>query len=378
MEKDRSTQALNTKQFDQAVQILSREQQAYTISSRQEKIFKLFNLAIYGLGIVGSLFFLILIFSEIYFVIFEKIGWKDLWNLTLAVSIWGGILLLTVAIIPTAILSTGILVLFISNLGYIRQLLRHNKMIHRFGLKDALRAPWIKKTQKKRVRNIVLRCLRIIGLVFILFIGGMYILFFVSDEGYKDINAILLYIVIMLSIFACSSAIAANHIVQLSKERLKLISQLYSSMEVNLNRTEQEGGGGVQISSEIYAKIAQIERAQISRGRVQSILADMEESDTTPYVIQKSREAKDAQGSLDGATSLRVQEQIDALMTEPQPPGAAEDARTGRLKLHVPRTSVTIGYTVEVDSQRVRILSLETTLNAPDSTSVPGEGSQHV
>ena len=374
METERFTHILNAQQLEQALAILRREQQAYTASTRQERIFKFFNIAIYALGIVGSIFLLILIIGEIFYILTEGYDSEVFLKLAFVVFLWGGILL---AGIPVAILSAGILILFFSNLAYIRQLLRQNKLIHRLGLKEALRAPWIKKRQKRKAREVLSRCIRIVGFVFMLCIGGTLISLYIFNEGYKANAETLLYLVIIFIPFACSAAIIANHIVQRTKVRLKLISQLSSLIKKDLSVARQEEGDGVQISAEAYEKIAQIERAQISRGRMQSILDDLEEPDITPYVIQKSRAAKDAQGRFDGATSLRVQEQIEALMTEPHPPGIAEDAKTGRRKLHIPHTPVIIEYTVGDDSRRVRILSLETTAAASGSPSEQG-GAGHV
>jgi hypothetical protein len=47
LETERFTQTLNSQQFEQALAILRREQQAYTASSRQERIFKFLNIAIW-------------------------------------------------------------------------------------------------------------------------------------------------------------------------------------------------------------------------------------------------------------------------------------------------------------------------------------------
>jgi hypothetical protein len=289
--------------------------------------------------------------------------------------IWGGIVLW----IPAAILSAGILVLFFSNLSYIRQLLRQNKLIHRLGLKETLRAPWIKHRQKRKARDVIARCIRVIGLFFIIIEGTFFVTIFIPEfiaEEFEGKFVMFLYPVSMLITFLCIAAISANHIVQRTKKRLELITQLSTYIKEDLSKVEQKEGAAVQISGEVYQKIAQIERAQISRGRVQSILADLEEPDVTTYVIQKSKAAKFAQGSLDNSTSLRVQEQIDALTTEPHPTDAIEESNTGNLKLRVPQTPIMIGYTVDDNSRRIRILSIENRSEETTSASENG-GSKH-
>jgi hypothetical protein len=171
-------------------------------------------------------------------------------------------------------------------------------------------------------------------------------------------------------------AIVVTNLARRNKVRLELISNLHTSLEDQFTQQEEGQESGISISAEDYQKIAQIERSQISRGRIESIIADLEGTDVNPFVIQKSRAAQNAQGLLDTKTRLQVQEQIDALMMEPHPPGVDEDSQTGILKMNVPQTSVIIGYTVDDTTRRVRILSVEDVSKKSASASENG-GLQH-
>src|SRR5688500_2948171 len=83
-------------------------------------------------------------------------------------------------------------------------------------------------------------------------------------------------------------AIIATSFVRRSKERLGLISRLYSSLAGYKDEAEQDKGSNIHIPAEAYEKIAQIEREQIARDRIQSILSGLDKVDASPYVSQKS------------------------------------------------------------------------------------------
>ncbi len=149
MENDGSTYALNAQQFEQALAILKREQQASTPSLRQEKIFKLLNIAVYGYGIAADIWLFI-------GLLFEALQRKfDSLNEVLAYIVVSFLFLLPV----------GITILFFLNRSYVRQLLGQIKLARQLGLLDALRAPWRTERRKKRWRNVLDLGVRILGLV---------------------------------------------------------------------------------------------------------------------------------------------------------------------------------------------------------------------
>lgn len=355
MENDGSTYALNAQQFEQALAILQREQQASTPSLRQEKIFKLLNIAVYGYGIAAGIWLLIgLLFAGLQ----RKF---DSLNEVLAYIVVSLLFLLPV----------GITILFLLNRSYVRQLLRQSKLVRRLGLLDALRAPWRTERRKKRWRNVLDLGVRILGLVgfsLMLFLIVVFTPWMTEMRGFDfflSLGALLLGFTVVV-------AIIVTYVMRQSKERLELISRLYSSLEKHKEKVEQDEDNRVPISAKVYEKIAQIERAQISRERVQSILGSLEEPGKFSYVLQKSHAVQQAQASLDATTRLRVQDQIDALMTEPRPPGVTEDPKAGTLHLCVPETSIIIRFTVDDQTRRIQVISVESTSDDAPSPSDPG------
>lgn len=353
MENDGSTYALNAQQFEQALAILQREQQVSTPSPRQETIFKLLNIAIYGYAIAFGIFWLLIAPFE---------GLKRKFDLLDEALTYIGLSFLF-------LLPVGITILFWLNLPYVRQLLRQSTLVRRLGLLDALRAPWKTERRKKRWRNVLDLGVRMLGLLalavssFMVFVMGLYT---GGSDFFLSLGAALLIG------FTVVVAIIATYFVRRSKERLILISRLYSSLEKRKEEVAQDEDSRVPIPAKVYEKIAQIERAQISRERVRSILGSQEEPGKFSYVLQKSHAAQQTQASLDVTARLRVQDQIDALMTEPRPPGVTEDPKAGTLHLRVPETSVMIRFTVDDQTRRIQIISVESTSDDAPSPSDPG------
>jgi len=161
--------------------------------------------------------------------------------------------------------------------------------------------------------------------------------------------------------------------VRRSQARLELVCRLSSSLKGYKEEVKQDEDGHIHLPTEAYEKIAQIERAQITRGRVQSILSGLDKAGASPYVVQKSHLAQQAQAKLDTTTRLRVQDQIDALMTEPHPAGITGDPKAGTFHLRVPETPVIIGFTVDDRARCVQILSVESPSAAAESSAEPGK-----
>ena len=336
---------LNAWQFEQALAILQREQQVNTPSARQEKNFKLLNIAIYGFAI--SLIMLLIIALIEYFLQSETL------ILPLAIII----------LIVFFISAVGITLLFFMNLSYVRKLLGQRKLARKLGLWEAMRIPWKTERRRNKLRNVSDLCILILGLYIVY---SSVIPFLISDQE------IWLSLAICPLMFAVGVAIIVTFFVRRSKERLRVITRLYSSLEGYRDEVEQNKENNIHIPAETYEKIAQIERSQIARDRVQIILNDKDNIGTSHYVLQKSHAAQQAQIRLDANTRLRVQDQIDALITEPHPPGIIEDPKSDAFQLRVPETPIIIGFTVDDQARRIQIHSVESSYNA-ESPTEPGE-----
>jgi len=364
MEAEHYTQTLNPQQFEQALAILHREQQVNTPTPLQKRIFRILSAPIYGFNvvIVMGLLILYLLFMA------DHSGYSGdspAFTPTEALIL----LCILLVVISVCLLVVGLLVLYPLNLSFLRELHRQNKLMKSLGLKEAIDQPWRKIRRKKTPREILFLCGSMGGLLTMLLLFGIGISILL-EVIYLDFIAVGgAALLVVLSAFSMIAIVVIN-IARRNKDRLEFVSNLHRFLEEQLSQHKKGDESSISISAEEYQKIAQIERAQISRGRVQSILDSMEELDATPYVIQKSRAAQEAQDDLDAATRLRVQEQINDLMTAPRHPGVAEDSRTGNLELLVDQTSVIIAYAVDDNTRRIRIISV---VNTSEGFASPSE-----
>ncbi len=338
METGRSRYTLDPWQFKQTLAILRREQEASTPSARQEKIFRLLNSAFYAFGVTWLITFLLFVitFSGLDFVEARHRVFLTLYGIALLVLLAG---------------AAGITTLFLLSLPYVRWLLRQRKLARQTGLWEALRAPWCAERSRHKWRNLSDAGVLIVGL----FVAATTLVFSVVALAIRE--RVLLAVDLLL--FVAGGVIVATFLMRRNRERLGVTSRLYSSLEGYRQESRHGQDARIEIPPEDYEKIAQIERAQIARDRVQSILGGPEQAEAPPYAVYKSRTARQGQARLDTLTRFRVQDRIDALMAEPHPGGVLERPEAGAYRLRVPETPVIIGYTVDDQARRIQILSVK-------------------
>ncbi len=346
MGSDLSAHSLNPGQFEQALAILERERQAHTPSPRQETTARVLNVLIYGFGLAPVLI-------AFRFLVDVKLS-------EVVASAVAAALLAIVLVVPV-----GITILFLMNLPYFFQLRRQWKLMRRLGLLDALRAPWKEERRKRRLRNVLDLGVTVLALpMAVLSLVFFLIIELSTGVGKRSFGALSLFTFALVIV-----AIIGTFFMRRRKERLQLVSRLHSALEgykeALLKPDEYTPPG---ITPETYEKIAEIERAQISRQRAESILSDLDEAGAS-YFVQKSRAVREHEDRLDFPTRLRVQDQIDALTAAPRPPGVAEDPTAGTLHLRVPGTAVMIGFTVDDRARLIRVLALESTSGDATSSS---------
>ena len=343
--------SLNLGQYEHALVVLQQEQDRLALKPWQERAYKILKVGVYTFG--GLLLLVVVGFLVFWAVSLE--GALD--DETLFVAL----ILLYFIGVPLALVSFVMVVLFFLNLPYFRQLLRQQRLMRRYGFTEAVDAPWRAGRRQKRLRNVFTSVVSGIGVVLAAaaVLGGIALL---AGAGLniEDILDLLFYAGLFLfPLCVTGIALATFHYAQRSRERLELVQQLSQTLEEQPPEDDEEDSR-VRVSRETYQKIAQIERAQIVRARTESIKKGLDEvkaGEAEPYLVQKSRRAREAQQHLDPITRLRVHERIDALSQEPHPAEATE--HDGRFSLPVADTLARLTFRVDDDARRLQILSID-------------------
>lgn len=357
MDKARSTHKLDAHQLDQALAILEKEQQANVPSRWQKIAFIILKSASYGLGLVAVA---ILAFDVADRTSFIKLGssYLDRNRMLFSLAIFFSALYILVLLIP-----------FVANVPLLFKLRRQHKLVKRLGLWEVLNTPWQVESREKRSRTTRPVIIGSIGLLIIfieMIIAGLPVLFATNQ-------AEIFFTIILILLIPLSGALRATYFIIRGLARMEAVTQLQASLSTYKEKAEQDKDGAIDVPSGVYQRIAQIEKAQITRDRAESILAYQQESDEATYIVQKSRAVREAQAQLDPMMRLRVQDRVDALAEVPRPAGAVEDPQTQTWRLRVPDTPIEIEFAVDNERKRVRILSLQTvTGEAAPADAEPG------
>lgn len=347
MKSQSSTYQLDAAQFDQALAILRKEQQANMPSRWQKISFTLLNVAVYGFAIV-----------LLAHTVLELLPFRGLLEEVIHLLAY-----------PWAILVLLSPILFVFNLPLGLKLWRQGKLVRRLGLSQALNAPWRAERRKGRFRNVLTLIVGYLGGLFIL--GGVIVGVFlpaVFPMDWSDPEDVLVFLLVSSVPIMVGVVFIVTHFIRRGKERLDVVARLQSSLAGYKADAEGLEDIRIELAATHYKQIAQIERAQILRDRAESIrVYGSKGSDVSGYGVQKSRTVREALAQLDPTARLRVEDQIDQLAMEPRPPGVTEDANTGNLRLRVTETPVEIFFTIDEDKRRIKMFSLQ--LVAEDATS---------
>jgi hypothetical protein len=369
---------LGATQLSQALAILQKEQQEReqrenTLTHWQRFVFTSLNVLGYGFAITAASIGTILGFA----VLFGNLGNPDyaVANAVLCVFV-----LTTLIFAPITLAAVS--VLFSLNLPLVKKIWRNWRLVRKLGLSEALSAPWEEERNKKRFLNFMTLVagpfIIISGVIF----GGLGLFLGYADTGprnefwppyFDELKLWLLSFAPLAALITIPDGLfyLGLHFFRREEERLGVVARLQSTLEQYSSSAETGEVAQVNISEQDYRQIAQIERAQITRDRATSIL-NFEEHDDTVYFAQKSRTVRHAQAQLDPKTRARVQDQIDALSTEPHPPAATVDSESGKCMVRVPESPFEIGFTVDDKARQITVISLQ--LTAGDEASNPSHG----
>ncbi len=300
---------LSTTQLEEALAILNKEKGANVPTRRQKVVFVLFNISVFG------------VVATLVWILFVE-----------APPEWLYVVLgLLVMILP---------VLFLLNLPLLWKQWRQMRLIRKFGLQEALQAPWEQMKKSSRIANVATVAFACVGLLVMLF--GL-------SEG---LETDLLYGAIF---FVLGLSFLTIYYVRRNRQKLEIVARLQETL-TRRSVSSTKMGENIEIPREDYQLIATIERAQISRDRVRSIAEALDGPATVTYSVRKSDAFRDAVARLDQATRLAVENQIDDLT------GHVPSATTGpreSARLPVPDTTLEISYAIDDTRQQIRIIGLE-------------------
>lgn len=328
----REEPTLSPREFELALKVLEREQEAHMPSRRQEALFRWFNFAVYTLlGLAAAIG--VAAVAE-----FE----------TIALWLWGaqGIIVVTLT------------VLFFLNLGLIRKLWNQARLRRRLRLDQHFEAAFRAERSESRLKNYLTFILSILGYPSV--IAGFFIIASAFVLLFLDFG--LFYSVLALSIGIAFATVGLSlvsfHFMLRGKQRLDLVRRLQENLSKRYDANEQEVDDSFAVDPDYYNEIARIERTQIITDRQISIEKGLEEESTTDYVIQQSREVIAAKAELDQQTNSLVDDQILQLTRNPLPVGSTRDPDSRIAHLPVREASVEITYQVNEKERRIRVLSL--------------------
>lgn len=344
-----SSYTLTSAKLERALSTLNKARQGYQLTRGQRISFTLLNVAVYSVGVTFGIALLASVLAG--FDMSDGVtGFFD------SAADFSVFILFTFG---TAIIAV-IAVLLTFNFRLILKFFRLNKLIHTLGLADIFEAPWRAARDKKWLRNFLTF---ILGPLII--IGSAPLAVAYAFPAEEDL--------FMVSGFVAGIAFMAMHLLRRIKEKIDVVARLQDTFERYRDQAAEEETKHVEIPEAVYDQFARVERAQILRERARSIQASYEESSNETYMVQKSRAVRASKADFDAAINLSIQNQIDALTTNPRPEGVTEDADSGILRVPVPKTPVALRFKVDDKLRRIEILSLEHD-DAPPAASDREEG----
>jgi hypothetical protein len=319
--------------------VLEQEQQAILPSQWQRRFYYLFNLAQWSL--ISS----ILVFLAMSGFYLDEIDMP----LPVQAVLWV-VLALSAVTIP----------LFFLNLPLVWKLWRHARLRRQLGIREDLKESFKVARRQGSVLNWMTRFMAtagiLIGIIALLAIVLIHLLVPLEDIYLDTSGGIPM--LISFGAFVIGMSLFSLHFIRRGRERLSVVAELQDSL--SKSGTATEDAAEIEISSDVYSQIAQIERSHIIQDRQRSIGRGHREDDGVTHLVQVSVLAQEAKASLEPDTRVRVQNQIVALMHNPEPEEGRPDPDTGLMVLRVPGTSVDMLYRVKDDTGTVQVYYIET------------------
>jgi hypothetical protein len=327
--------------FEQALAVLDRAQP----SAREDWLFRLLNLAVWG-AVTLTAFYLVMHLLPG----FEH-GSEALW-LARAIAV------LFVAIVPV----------FVVNWRLVKKLRTAARQRRRLApsFRRRLMNRFKARRRQHRLINLATLVLSLVGYVVAVVALLGLIVELLPDPAPLNTGRVTLYSVAVVFGLSC----VFLHFMARGRERLQVIAELRSSLLASRSSANDS-----QLSPEDYDEITRIERGQIAADRRRSVKAAARESLEYAYGLREHRAFREAKLQLSPETLMRVQACIDQLTSGPGAVAGIGRADDATAYIHVPETSLQIGFTVDRDAREIRLLSLSAlTMDGTSSISSGSEG----
>jgi mRNA-degrading endonuclease RelE of RelBE toxin-antitoxin system len=311
---------LDELQFSSALKVLEREQRAILPSRLQTVGYHLFNVSV----IVFILFLAV--------VVLDDNGFAPSFVAAALHRVFHSVYM------PLAGAMIG---LFVINVPMMRTLWRQEVLRRRVGIQRQLR--FFFRRGNYGTGQLMALVLTMVGLIFVIWLT-ISVAIVEGDSRF------------LFTIPFAGLALLSMAIMRRGRERLEIVQELQRNL-AHRSDTE-EGDDATDIHPEALRMIAGMERAQIIEERRESLKVAKQRSPAPGYTVQQSRAVIETKAQLDDETNRRVQDQIFELMDNPVQEGSRTEAGTGVRRLRVRETPLEVGYVVEEQSQRVRVLFL--------------------
>ena len=243
----------------------------------------------------------------------------------------------------------GILSFFL-NLPLITKIVRQRRALRRTGFSDASEVLWKKYRQTRRWGRTVERialALVVISLVVIV------VLIVTKQGGWTWLPLLLATLFLMLYVLQNGKAR-----LDMMSARLAEVTKLKESMLHMAGSGEGEGAERIALPDDVIRQYSQVETEQIARSRAKAITDSMKAA-TREYSVLSSQQVRQAKAGLAPGDRLKVEAALDALMRDPRPASAQQDAGAGLLRLPVNGTGLELVYSADDNNLQLKVGALQ-------------------
>ncbi len=333
-------------EFNRALTVLDREQEAMQLSRAQRLSYKLYTIFSWG-------FVLCLVGTIIDVVIELRTGRPSLSTAFVAFA---------AAVALCLLVATLLLVL---NIPLIVKIVRHKRLFHRLGLSDSLDVLW-KERQKTR-RWMALFEKVALGLGILALIVGITLIAYSVVGGWRgwfgggqmsaSIEGALLYVFIGFVFIMFYVVQNGKAWLDMMASRWKDVVRLRESMGALEKGAQRAGSERIPVPVDVIEQFSQIENEQIACSRARAI-GESATAAKLSFSILSSDALLKMKTGLDPDDRIKVEEAIDELALQPRPSGVEKDVETDTLRQGVPGTDWEIVYVVDDAGRQLKLLSL--------------------